>query len=84
MDKQRIVVTLDLAAAHTGRDAAHAFHLVAQAIDLLAVDYYATGYERLMFVLPRLPERPYRHEVEARLRDVIGTGPEIYGEAVAL
>jgi transcriptional regulator with XRE-family HTH domain len=69
--KQRAVVLMDLAAAHGQHDAEHAVELAVQALDILDSDYYATGYERLPLVLDRLPEIPYRGQVQERLRTAV-------------
>jgi hypothetical protein len=70
-NKQRAVILLDLAAAHAQHDAEHAVELAGQALDILSFDYYATGYERLPLVLERLPELPYRAQLNERLQATI-------------
>lgn len=65
--KQRTVLMADLAMAHLG-DAAQAAALVEQALDLLRVDWYATGYERVGMVASQLPVGADRDRVRDRYR----------------
>jgi hypothetical protein len=67
--RQRTIVLLDLAAACAPQDAAHAVDLASEAIRLLAIDPYATAFERFPLLMERLPEPPYQSELKLQLRD---------------
>lgn len=67
--RQRTVVLLDLAAAAASQDAAYAVDMASEAIRILAIDPYATAFERFPLLMERLPEPPYQSELRLRIRD---------------
>jgi len=66
--KQRTVVLLDLATAHTAADPAYAMTLAGQALDLLEHEPYGSAYGRIPEVRQALDGTPQAQMLDERVR----------------
>jgi transcriptional regulator with XRE-family HTH domain len=70
--KQRSVLLADLATARIN-DLEQAAALLAEAIDVLEHDWYATGYQRVSGVAERLPDGAPKAEIQERKKSLAST-----------